>query len=86
VISIDNQSIGRVLTEFGCGIAVDSPSEIESAIQTILADYESYRNSALNCYRTAYEFDKHFAAVLQLIETQQELQRSRTSRAAGMTP
>jgi glycosyltransferase involved in cell wall biosynthesis len=86
VISIDNQSIGRVLTQFGCGIAVDSPGEVAAAIQQILADYERYRNNALNCYRSEYEFDKHFAAVLQRIDTRQPVQSRNTSRGNQTTP
>ena len=70
VVSVDNPSIGRVLSTWKCGIDVSSPGEVEAAIRTISGDYETYCRNALLCYRDACEFDKHFAAVLELIDTQ----------------
>ncbi|TWT81216.1 hypothetical protein CA13_26650 [Planctomycetes bacterium CA13] len=68
VISIGNASIGRVLTQHGCGISVDSPGEIGAAIQSISNDYATYQKNAFTCYDQAYEFDKHFDPVMKLID------------------
>ena len=84
VISIDNESIGRVLEEHDCGISVGSPSEIAGAIETILANYNVYRSHALTCYRTAYEFDQHFAEVFRLIESEIRQHHRERSPADGL--
>ncbi len=86
VISIDNESIGRVVEEARCGIAVDAPGDIKTAIETILASDTMYRENALACYRKAYEFDKHFAVVLGLIESQRIVASHHQSQTDGMQP
>ena len=70
VVSVGNPAIGRVLSRWKCGIDVLSPGHVEAAIHTISTNYESFSHNALLCYREAYEFDRHFAPVLKLIETQ----------------
>ncbi len=69
VVSVGNPAIGRVLSRWKCGIDVLSPSHVEAAIHTISSNYETFCRNALLCYREAYEFDRHFAPVLKLIET-----------------
>ncbi len=68
VISVDNPSIARVLNENQCGIGVDRVDEVSGAVKTILADHASYRSRATKTYLDQFEFQRHFDALLRLLE------------------
>ncbi len=68
VISVDNPSIARVLTENQCGIGVDRVEEVADAVQTILADHANYRDRAEKAYLEQFEFERHFQSLLTFLE------------------
>jgi glycosyltransferase involved in cell wall biosynthesis len=67
VISNNYPSIREVLEGYGCGVCIDSPEEINSAVDRILADYDSMRKRAFHCYEENYMFSKHFVKVIDFI-------------------
>jgi glycosyltransferase involved in cell wall biosynthesis len=68
VICLDLPGLVKVVNQYGCGICVSGPGEIQAAAQAIFRDYESYRVNALKCYEESYEFGRHFRGVLRKIE------------------
>ncbi len=75
VVCIDNPSIGRVLSRWQCGVSVKEPAEVGTAVQTILDRYDEFHRNALKCFQEAYEFDRHFQKVLDVIEQQCSVQQ-----------
>lgn len=61
----------RYIEEFCCGVLVDNEDEIFSALKHIDADYGTYRQGALNCYRELWHPDVYVSQIesnlLQLI-------------------
>lgn len=53
------------IEDFGCGILVDSENEIESAIDKIMADRESYRENAFRCYRELWHPSNYLPSIAQ---------------------
>jgi glycosyltransferase involved in cell wall biosynthesis len=68
VICLDLPGLVKVVNQYGCGICVSGPGEIQSAAEAIFRDYEFYRVNALKCYEESYEFGRHFRGVLRKIE------------------
>lgn len=68
VIAINSLSIGKVLDENNCGIAVKEKNDIPEAVNQIMKDYSTYRANAFNCFEKKYEFSKYFNKVINEID------------------
>lgn len=69
-------AVRRFFDVEGCGVAVNSVHDVESAIHMILVHIDNYRRAALCCYDKYYNMRTHFQAVLARLEAH------RSSKAA----
>ena len=67
VICLDLPGFAELVGEHGCGLCVNAPDEIGSAVRRILADPEPYRSGARRCFEARFAFDATFAPVLEHI-------------------
>ncbi len=61
-------SISSVVDRYGCGCAVENPSQVGGAVRRILSNHEQMRAAAFRCYEDNYMFSKHFGAVFEKLE------------------
>ena len=58
-----------MIDRYGCGCAVESPSRVQDAVRRILSDHDRMRTAAFRCYEDNYMFSKHFAPVLDRLNS-----------------
>ncbi|MCM1138979.1 MAG: hypothetical protein NC453_10465 [Muribaculum sp.] len=57
----------KYLEEYGCGILIDDESQIQSAVKTILAKKEFFRENAFKCYRELWHPSNYLYKILSKI-------------------
>ena len=68
VISNNYPSIKEVLEGYDCGVCIESPAEMNSAIDKIQNKYKEMHENAYRCYEDRYMFSRQFAKVIDFIE------------------
>lgn len=53
--------------KYGCGVLVERPQEIRSAVETILNDYERFREGALACFNAEFALDGQLDLLADLL-------------------
>lgn len=69
IVIVDFESTRRLMDRYGCGICIKDVSQVTPAVKTILENYDSFRSNAFDCYRDHYNYDVHFAAVIERIDS-----------------
>lgn len=60
VIALDLPGYNEMFSNYKCGLVFKSFDEIQTCIEKILNDYESYKSGALRCFQDEFEFAKFF--------------------------
>ena len=60
VIALDSPGLSLVIEEHRCGVVVEEPSDLGTALVDVYLDYESYALGARRCYESVYEFGGPF--------------------------
>ena len=80
VIVSDFPSLRQVIERYQCGICIDDPSQLTTAIQRVLGNYHSFSQRAIACYRERYDARLYIGEVLERIE---ELENSSSEKCAA---
>ncbi len=70
VITTDAPQFLEIIGKYRCGITIKSIDELHQAIETILEDYEGYRQPAIECFNEEYEFRKWFHPFAKHLQTE----------------
>ena len=58
----------EIIKKYSCGVVIQNPSEIESAINSIIDNYAEYKRNAFHCYQSIENyFQREFDYMLTLI-------------------
>ncbi len=68
VIVNNKTTLGKFVTETGCGVSVETASEIGSALRKIESNYKQYSEMAYKTFEEHLQFEKHFKKILRRIE------------------
>jgi len=68
VICTDQRGMRELMERYHCGVAVAGVNQIPAALEEISSSYETFRDGAVRCYLSEYEFSAHFAAVLDALD------------------
>jgi glycosyltransferase involved in cell wall biosynthesis len=68
VVCLDLPGFREIVDEYGCGLCVSAPEGIGAALGEILSDPERYRAGARRCFEERFDFDRHFAQVVEQIK------------------
>ena len=63
VVVTNLPTVCAYVEDYRCGVCVNRLDEVDHAIETILADYETYVANALQCYEELWRPDRHLAAL-----------------------
>jgi glycosyltransferase involved in cell wall biosynthesis len=64
VIALNLPGYSEMFEEYRCGMVFDDFSDIESCVDQILADYQSFHLQALRCFEEEFDFGKFFNPLL----------------------
>ena len=71
VVALDLPGYKEMFEEYKCGLVFNDFGQIEKCIETILDDYDTYRNESLRCFQEEFDFKKYFNPLLDyLLATQ----------------
>lgn len=59
------RGLADLVDSYGCGLIVDAPEDIGTALDAISTRYDQYSRAALKCFSDELRFEPHFAAVLR---------------------
>jgi glycosyltransferase involved in cell wall biosynthesis len=83
-----NKSLGpsELIEEYRCGISVQEPGQLGTALRRILDEYDSCAANAVRCFNERLELRRNFTKVLDRIEAaiQPALQRVRSDASPAM--
>ncbi len=68
IIGFDMGNYRELTDRYACGVLIKEPSDLPSAVATILADYERYREAAFSAFRALYQYDNYFPAILAYLD------------------
>jgi len=71
VVALDLPGYNEMFEKYKCGLVFNDFGQIEKCIETILADYDTYRNESILCFQEEFDFKKYFNPLLDyLLATQ----------------
>jgi glycosyltransferase involved in cell wall biosynthesis len=69
VVAQDLPSFVHLVEGYGCGVLVHDTSELGSAVERILAEYERFRAGALACFAAEFALDPHLDRLAGLLKS-----------------
>lgn len=60
VVALDLPGYKEMFEKYKCGLVFNDFGQIEKCIETILDDYENYRNESIRCFQDEFDFKKYF--------------------------
>ena len=60
VVALDLPGYKEMFKKHKCGLVFNDFGQIEKCIETILDDYDNYRNESIRCFHDEFDFKKYF--------------------------
>jgi len=67
IIAFDYPGYRKLMAECECGVLIRSLSELPTAVETILSDWERYSKNAIRGFHLFYDYSKNFMLVIDRI-------------------
>jgi glycosyltransferase involved in cell wall biosynthesis len=74
IIVSSSGNFDQLFCKYKCGICIESVSDLQFAVETIEADYETYSREALLAFADIYDFDKNFDHVADTLNAKFSLE------------
>jgi glycosyltransferase involved in cell wall biosynthesis len=68
VITFAYPSFKEIIEKYRCGLCINTFHQLNTAIETILSNYDEYKSNAAKCFTDHYEFRSQFNKVLKFLE------------------
>jgi hypothetical protein len=69
MIAFDYPCFVELFARYPCGRCVSSLDQVANEVPVILEGHDSYRQAAFQAYEEVYEFSRHFASVLDWVDS-----------------
>ena len=68
VVALDLPGYKEMFEKYKCGLVFNDFGQIEKCIETILGDYNTYRNESIRCFQEEFDFKKYFNPFLDYLQ------------------
>ena len=76
VVALDLPGYKEMFKQYKCGLVFNDFGQIEKCIETILNDYDTYRNESIRCFKEEFDFEKYFNPFLDYLLSDKEMKIS----------